>query len=36
MNDAESWIFWFKIGMGFGAILITALFYYIIEKIGLK
>ena len=31
-NDAESWIFWFKIGMGVGAILITVLFYYIIEK----
>ena len=36
MSDTESWIFWFKIGMGVGAILITVLFYYIVEKIGIK
>ena len=36
MNDAESFIFWLKVAMGAGAILVTFLFYYIIEKIGLK
>jgi len=32
----SNYIFWLKISMGFGAILITFLFYWFIEKIKLK
>ena len=38
MSEAEisDWFFWLKVGMGLTAIFLILLFYYIVEKIGIK
>lgn len=38
MSEAEisQWFFWLKVGMGLTAIFLIWLFYYIIEKMGIK
>ena len=38
MSEAEisEWLFWLKVGMGITAIFLIWLFYYIIEKMGIK
>tara|TARA_Y100000996_G_C22459323_1_gene617322 strand:+ start:81 stop:197 length:117 start_codon:yes stop_codon:yes gene_type:complete len=34
--DISNWFFWLKVAMGVTAILLILLFYYIVEKIGMK
>jgi len=35
-SEISNWFFWLKVAMGLTAIFLIWLFYYIIEKIGMK